>query len=83
MIAFYSRMPSDETSLGFLSGYYVDSASDVQQAAKILFKAKVDAMTEEEIGDVVTAHQNDCALHRLGGRARWSTLTRSTQQSDR
>ena len=83
MIAFYSRMPSEETGLDFLSGYYVDSASDVQQAAKILFKAKVDAMTEEEIGDVVTAHQNDCALYCLERCARWSTLTRSTQQSDR
>lgn len=60
MIAFYSHShSSDETGLEFFTEYYTDPASDVQQAAKILSKAKIEAMLEEDIGTLVAAHQSN------------------------
>jgi hypothetical protein len=64
-----------EPGLDFFAAYYLDTGSelgenvrepfancqgDVQQAAKILFKARVDRMTEEEIENLVAAVAPGC-----------------------
>ncbi|KAK8849511.1 hypothetical protein IAR55_004845 [Kwoniella newhampshirensis] len=62
VIAFYTAaLPSNivEPDLEFFASYYMDSSTDVHQAARMLFAARLGRMTEDEIDAVVETKQPD------------------------
>lgn len=62
VISHYTGRLSDlDPDLALYAEYYLDPASDVQQAAKLLFKAKLDRMSEEQLADVLAEAQAEQA----------------------
>lgn len=95
-----SSAGSLEPDLDFFSAYYLDSASmipdgakseadvtvaDVHQAARMLFCARLDRMTEVEIEEVVTARRKDrkspynCIFHLTACSPSLTSYTRPIQ----
>lgn len=61
VIAFYTAcLPDDaiEAELELFAAYYLDSAVDVHQAARMLFAARLSRMSNEVISELVTAQQD-------------------------
>jgi hypothetical protein len=65
VIAFYTACLPDgalEAPLELFAAYYLDSASDVHQAARMLFAARLSRIANEMIVEFVADHQGQCKL---------------------
>ncbi|EIW71713.1 hypothetical protein TREMEDRAFT_27484 [Tremella mesenterica DSM 1558] len=60
VIAYYTTcLPADieDAPLDFFAGYYMDSASNVQQAARLLFAARLSRMTDTDLETLILQYQ--------------------------
>lgn len=63
MVAYYSAsLPEDtiEAGIDLFAGYYLDTAADVHQSARMLFGARLSRMPDEDIEKLVEARQDQC-----------------------
>ncbi|WVQ79391.1 hypothetical protein IAT38_001488 [Cryptococcus sp. DSM 104549] len=80
VIAFYTAsLPSNiiEPDLEFFASYYMDPSTDVHQAARMLFAARVGRLSEAEIEDVTQSRESGLPSHQTGA-SRLSAVAANT-----